>query len=92
MFHPFEAPVLRRFLERVEQHYAERPGSFDLLYVNAEHAAVIDRNPAFTRLFNGLVPMSADDHLADLAEIAEQKEYGSTGDELCTIYRFSGRG
>jgi SAM-dependent methyltransferase len=90
LFHPFEAPVLRRFLARVEQHYAERPASFDLLYVNAEHASVLERNPAFTRLFNGLVPMSPDDHLADLAEIAEQKEYGSTGDELCAIYRFSG--
>jgi SAM-dependent methyltransferase len=91
MFHPFEAPVLRRFVARVEQHYAERPGSFDLLYVNAEHASVLDRNPAFTRLFHGLVPMSADDHAADLAEIAEQQEYGSTGDELCTIFRFTGR-
>lgn len=91
MFHPFEAPVLRRFLARVEQHYADRPGSFDLLYVNAEHAAVLDRNPAFTRLFNGMVPMSSEDHLADLAEIAEQKEYGSTGDEFCTIFRFIGR-
>jgi len=92
MFHPFEAPVLRRFLARVEQHYADRAGSFDLLYVNAEHVDVLDRNPAFERLFNGMVPMSSEDHLADLAEIAEQKEYGSTGDEFCTIFRFIGRG
>ncbi len=90
LFHPFEAPVLRQFLARVESHFAQRPGSFDLLYVNAEHAAVLDRNAAFTRLFNGMIPMSAEDHLADLAEIAEQKEYGSTGDEFCTIYRFNG--
>lgn len=90
LFHPFEAPVLRRFLQRVESHFAQRPGSFDLLYVNAEHAAVLDRNAAFTRLFNGMIPMSAEDHLADLAEIAEQKEYGSTGDEFCTIFRFNG--
>ena len=91
MFHPFEAPVLRRFLAQVELHYADRPGAFDLLYVNAEHASVLDRNPAFTRMFNGMVPMSSEDHLADLAEIAEQKEYGSTGDEFCTIFRFTGR-
>ena len=37
-----------------------------------------------------MIPMSPEDHLADLAEIAEQKEYGSTGDELCTIFRFTG--
>ena len=91
MFHPFEAPVLRRFLGRIEQHYNEHPGRFDLLYVNAEHAEVIDRSPAFKRLFYGMIPMSSADHLADLAEIAEQTEYGSTGDEICAIYRYTGR-
>jgi hypothetical protein len=91
LFHPFEAPVLRRFLSRLEQHFAQRPNQLDLLYINAEHAAVLDRNPAFARLFNGMVPMSPEDHLADLAEIAEQREYGSTGDEFCTIFRFTGR-
>jgi hypothetical protein len=35
--------------------------------------------------------MSPADHVADLAAIAEQKEYGSTGDELCAIYRYKGR-
>lgn len=91
LFHPFEAPVMRRFLARLEQHFAERPGQLDVIYINAEHASVLDRSPAFTRLFNGMVPMSTEDHLADLAEIAEQREYGSTGDELCTIHRFTGR-
>ncbi len=91
MFHPFEAPVLRRLIARLQQHFAERRGQLDLLYINAEHASLFDRNPAFDRLFNGMVPMSAADHLADLAEIAEQKEYGSTGDEFCTIFRFTGR-
>ncbi len=91
MFHPFEAPVLRRFVARLEQHFSARPGQVDVLYINAEHAAVFDRNPAFTRLFNGMVPMSAEDHLADLAEIEGQREYGSTGDEFCTIFRLTGR-
>ena len=90
LFHPFEAPVLKRFLARIEHHYNRQPGRFDLLYVNAEHAQVIDRNPAFTRLFHGMVPMSPTDHLADMAEIEDQVEYGSTGDEICSIYRFTG--
>jgi len=85
LFHPFEAPLLRRFLARITQHCAG--SSLDLLYVNAEHAAVFDRNQAFQRVFYGMIPMSSEDHLADLAEIAEQTEYGSTGDELCAIYR-----
>lgn len=91
MFHPFEAPLLKHFLARLQQHFDQRPGLLDLLYINAEHASVLDRNPAFERLFNGMVPMSSADHLADLAEIAEQKDYGSTGDEFCTIFRFTGR-
>jgi SAM-dependent methyltransferase len=92
LFHPFELPMLRRFLRHVESSLAHHPQPFDLLYVNAEHDSLLDRHPAFTRLWLGRVPMSAEDHLADIAAIAQQKEYGSTGDELCAIYRFIGRG
>ncbi len=88
LFHPFEAPLVRRFLARLVQHFTG--GALDVLYVNAEHIAVFDRNEAFTRVFYGMVPMSASDHLADLAEIALQTEYGSTGDEICAIYRLTG--
>jgi hypothetical protein len=35
--------------------------------------------------------MSPEDHAADLAAIAQQREYGSTGDEECAIYRYTGR-
>lgn len=91
LFHPFEAPVLKTLLRRIETHFAYRPGELDLLYVNAECADVLDRNPAFTHLWSGAVPMSPEDHVADLAAIAEQKEYGSTGDEECAIYRYTGR-
>jgi hypothetical protein len=35
--------------------------------------------------------MSSEDHAADLAAIAQQKDYGSTGDEECAIYRYTGR-
>ena len=89
LFHPFEAPVLRRFLARAERHWTARGESFDLIYVNAEHAAAIEAPPFFTRLFQGTVPMSPADHAADLLEIAEQTEYGSTGDEHCALYRLT---
>jgi hypothetical protein len=91
LFHPFELPILRRFLRHVETSISNNPRPFDLLYVNAEHDAYLDHHPAFTRLWTGLVPMSTADHAADLAAIAQQKEYGSTGDELCAIYRYKGR-
>jgi SAM-dependent methyltransferase len=92
LFHPFEAPLLKRLLRRMETQFAKRPGQLDVLYVNAECAAVFDANPAFERLWFGQVAMSPEDHAADLAEIAQQKEYGSTGDEECGIYRYVGRG
>jgi hypothetical protein len=92
LFHPFELPLLRRFLKYIESSLTNRPHPFDLLYANAEHDSFLDRHPAFTRLWMGSVPMTPADHLADLAAIAQQAEYGSTGEELCAIYRFTGRG
>jgi hypothetical protein len=95
LFHPFEAPILKLLLRRIEARFAKQPGTpppaFDLLYVNAECRNVLDHHPAFTRLFLGPVAMSPEDHAADLAAIAQQKEYGSTGDEECAIYRYIGR-
>jgi hypothetical protein len=96
LFHPFEAPVLRQLLRRIETRFASRPRSapepaLDLLYVNAECANVLDRNPAFAQVFLDNVKMTPEDHAADLEAIARQKEYGSTGDEECAIYRYTGR-
>ncbi|HEY2038374.1 MAG TPA: methyltransferase domain-containing protein [Edaphobacter sp.] len=92
LFHPFEDPVLKELLHRIEKSFSRRTGDLDLLYVNAEHGAVLDRHPAFTLLWQGSVAMSIEDHTADLEAIAQQTEYGSTGDELCSIYRYTGRG
>lgn len=91
LFHPFEAPVLKQLLRRIETQFAKRSGTLDILYVNAECRTVLDKHPAFTRLFNGPVAMSPEDHAADLEAIAQQEEYGSTGDEECAIYRYTGR-
>jgi hypothetical protein len=95
MFHPFEAPVLQQFIERVHTQLAARPKSrppaLDLIYVNAECANILDGHPAFTQLFLDHVKMTPEDHAADLEAIAQQKEYGSTGDEECAIYRYTGR-
>ncbi len=91
LFHPFEAPLLRKLLRSIETHFAARPGQIDIAYVNTEHGSVLDRHPAFHKLWEGRIPMSTEDHIADLREIAEQLEYGSTGDEHCALYRFTGR-
>jgi hypothetical protein len=91
LFHPFEAPVLKSLLRRIEAQFANRPGTLDILYVNAECRTILDHHPAFTCLWHGPVAMSPEDHAADLAAIAQQHEYGSTGDEECAIYRYTGR-
>lgn len=88
LFHPFETKLLRRFLGHISASLRANPRPFDLIYVNAEHDSLLDAHPTFQRLWFGRVPMSSADHLADLAAIAEQKEYGSTGDEICAIYRW----
>jgi len=92
LFHPFEAPLMKKLLRQIEKQFAKRSGQLDVLYVNAECAAVFDANPAFRRLWFGMVKMSPEDHVADKAAIAQQQAYGSTGDEECGIYRFIGRG
>ncbi len=92
LFHPFEAPLMKKLLMQMEKQFAQRPGELDVLYVNAECAAVFDRNPAFSKLWFGKVAMSPEDHAADRVAIAQQREYGSTGDEECGIYRYVGRG
>ena len=87
LFHPFETTLLRRFVRHVSKSLKESPRSFDLVYVNAEHNSLLDRSRVLKRIWMGRVPMSTADHLADLQAIAQQKEYGSTGDEVCAIYR-----
>ena len=91
LFHPFECLVMRKLMRRIETQFAKRPGTVDLIYVNSECRALFDGHPAFTRLFFGPVAMSPEDHVADLAAIAQQEQYGSTGDEECAIYRYTGR-
>ncbi|MDP9038349.1 MAG: class I SAM-dependent methyltransferase [Acidobacteriota bacterium] len=91
LFHPFEAPVLEQMMGRfAEQLARRRRPALEILYVNAECRVVLDGRAELVREFLGPVTMSAEDHAADLEAIAQQKEYGSTGDEECAIYRWVG--
>ena len=91
LYNPFDAPVLKALLRRIETQFAHRPGTLDILYVNTECRDILDHHAAFTPLWRGPVAMTPEDHAADLAVIALQKDYGSTGDEECAIYRYAGR-
>jgi hypothetical protein len=90
LFNPFGAPVLRRVLKQIEKQFKDRPNDLDILYVNHERENVIRNNPAFKQLWRGPITMSSLDAIIDLQIINSQLdgEYGSTGDEACSIYRF----
>ncbi len=94
LFHPFGSAVLRRVIKRMAEAFAARPGQLDILYVNHEHASVLNRARGFTPLWSGLVAMSPADAAADRRIILAQTEgeYATTGDEACSIYRWTGRG
>lgn len=94
LFNPFARPVLRSLLRRVEQAFTGRRGDFDLLYVNDEFESSLRLHRGFTQLWKGRVDMSVEDEVAELTTMNAQEdgEYGSSGWERCSIYRWTGRG
>ena len=92
LFNPFGKAVLRRLLQRVARDFADRPGQLDLLYVNNEQEAAIERHSGFRRLFLGQIARSRADAIADHAILANQPdgEYASSNHEDCSIWRWTG--
>jgi hypothetical protein len=92
MFNPFGAPVMRRLLKRLASRFGDCPGSLDLLYVNNEQEAQIERQSGFRRLFVGQVRRSRADAIADHAILANQPdgEYASSNFEDCSFWRWTG--
>jgi SAM-dependent methyltransferase len=92
LFNPFSAVVMRRFLSSVRSQFAARPGQIDLLYVNNEQDAVIERHGGWQRVFNGPVARSRADAIADYKILANQPggEYASANHEDCSIWRWIG--
>jgi len=90
LFHPFEAPVLRALLRRIEAQYSKRPGTLDILYVNDEQKELFEQeHPRFNLLWNGRIYLSREDAASDRATIAHDADglYATTGYEDCSIYR-----
>jgi SAM-dependent methyltransferase len=81
LFHPFDMPVVKRLIERIETQFAARPGRLDLIYFNPESGDLFDSHPGFELLWRGAVPMSQEDTAAD--NIASPED-------LCGVYRWLG--
>ncbi len=92
LFNPFREPVLAALLDHVAASFADRPGHFDLLYANDEHAGLFANHPGWAELWRGKVPLSSADEAADKAILNNQPdgEYTWSTDEPCAIYRFTG--
>ena len=92
LFNPFGAPVFRRLLADWSTSFAGREHMLDILYVNNEQEKVLRVQPGFTRLFDGKVPRSRADAIADHRILANQPdgEYASSNEEDCSIYRWTG--
>ncbi len=92
LFNPFGAPVLRKLLQKWSAELCA--GQLDILYVNNEQGAVLDKQAGFARLFKGEVRRSRADAIADHRILANQPdgEYAVTNWEDCAIYRWVGKG
>jgi len=92
LFNPFGAPVLRRLVDSMAKAFAERPGQLDLIYVNDEHAGVLEKHPGLRRLFRGPIQRSRADAVADHSILANQPEgeYASSNYEDCSLHRWVG--
>lgn len=78
LFNSFEAEVVRLLLERLIKLTAGRSAPIDLLYVHPDHAALVERTPGVTVLFDGEVPFTREDRLADVFGV---------GVDRCGMYR-----
>jgi len=92
LFNPFGATVMRRMLRQMAVSFAGRPKELDLLYVNNEQEAELERVAGFRRLYLGQVKRSKADAIADHAILANQPdgEYASANYEDCSMWRWWG--
>jgi predicted RNA methylase len=92
MFNPFGAPVLRRMLNHWTRSFSQRAGQLDILYVNNEQEAILERQKDFKRLFQGKIRRSPADTLAERRILNNQPdgEYAAMAWEDCSIYRWTG--
>ena len=65
LYHPFAAPVMRRFLDCLGRCLQASPRPVYLLYTNPELATLLDRTPFLEKLWDVQFPMSREDVAAD---------------------------
>ncbi len=90
LFNPFGEAVMGRLLKGWGKVLGGRAGALDLLYVNNEQEAVLERAAGWTRIYLGKVRRSKADAIADHRIMANQPEgeYASANYEDCSMWRW----
>lgn len=65
LFHPFDAPVVQLFLDRLHQRSLTRSTPIDLIYANPQHANLFEATPNMDLLHIGEAPFTAEETAAD---------------------------
>lgn len=65
LYHPFAAPVMKRFLTHLEEAARDETRDIMLLYANPELTAQILETSGFVQLWRQAFPLSAEDSAAD---------------------------
>ena len=56
MYHPFQKPVMKRVLARLERAVQQRTGELFVVYLNPVLGHMFDRSSSFARYFAGMLP------------------------------------
>jgi 16S rRNA G966 N2-methylase RsmD len=90
LFNPFEARLMKKFLEAVEAQREGNDAPVELLYVNHEQDVTIERRKVWTRFFKGDVARTKADAIADHKIMAAQPdgEYTSANHEECSGWKY----
>ena len=78
LFNSFGLEVIQPLLDKLIAAARARTAPIDLLYVHPDWAAMVERAPGVQTLFDGEIPFTREDHLADA--------FGVNVDR-CSIYR-----
>lgn len=65
LYHPFAAPVMRRFLDHLGRNLRVDPRTVYVLYTNPELMKILDTTPFLTKLWDAHFAMSKEDVAAD---------------------------
>ncbi len=78
-YNPFEAPVMQKMLQRLDEHFAGRPGELDVLYLFPKFDSLFAERPEYELLWRAEISESEEDRAVDPGV--------SSGEHPCSAYR-----